>query len=130
MLVVLVPLGFILNVLLMIDVDVEVDAGPPDSIYRDFYSVPSHFLETVQLPIQQLMHCKICKRRIHHFSDARWMYRIKYTTHMLQHKTNKADKGLTQKLRCTHQAIKMKQIYITVRQNRTKWYTLSQITVT
>ena len=49
-------------------------------LYRDFYSVPSHFLETVQLPIQQLMHCKICKRRIHHFSDARWMYRIKYTT--------------------------------------------------
>ena len=81
MLVVLVPLDFILNVLLMIDVDVEVDAGPSDSIYRDFYSVPSHFLETVQLPIQQLMHCKICKRRIHHFSDARWMYRIKYTTY-------------------------------------------------
>ena len=50
-------------------------------LYRDFYSVPSHFLETVQLPIQQLMHCKICKRRIHHFSDARWIYRIKYTTY-------------------------------------------------
>ena len=79
MLVVLVPLDFILNVLLMVDVD--VDAGPSDSIYRDFYSVPSHFLETVQLPIQQLMHCKICKRRIHHFSDARWIYRIKYTTY-------------------------------------------------
>lgn len=50
-------------------------------LYRDFYSVPSHFLETMQLPIQQLMHCKICKRRIHHFSDARWIYRIKYTTY-------------------------------------------------
>ena len=87
MLVVLVPLDFILNVLLMIDVDVEVDAGPSDSIYRDFYSVPSHFLETVQLPIQQLMHCKICKRHIHHFSDARWIYRIKHTTYA--HKTNK-----------------------------------------
>ena len=49
-------------------------------LYRAFYIVPSHFLETMQLPIQQLMHCKICKRRIHHFSDARWIYRIKYTT--------------------------------------------------
>ena len=51
------------------------------------------------------------------------------TQHMLQHTTNKADKGLAKNIRCTHQA-KMKQIYITVRQNRTKWYTLSQITVT
>ena len=64
----------------MIDFDVEVDAGPSDSIYRDFYSVPSHFLETMRLPIQQLMHCKICKRRIRHFSDPRWIYRAKYTT--------------------------------------------------
>ena len=33
------------------------------------------------------------------------------TQHMLQHTTNKADKGLAKNIRCTHQA-KMKQIYV------------------